>query len=61
MNVVNSYTCLGLTFTVKLSYEEGTDAFVAKGKMAVFHLCKALMRFLNKNTTKQTCFQDFLY
>ena len=44
VNVVNSYTYLGFTFTTKLSYREGTSAFVAKGKKAVFHLCKSLTR-----------------
>ena len=50
MNVVNSYTYLGFTFTTKLSYREGTSTFVGKGKKAVFHLCKALTRL--KDMTK---------
>ena len=54
MNVVNSYTYLGFTFTTKLSYREGTSAFVAKGKKAVFHLCKALTKL--KDMTRQTFF-----
>jgi hypothetical protein len=57
VNVVNSYTYLGFTFTTKLSFKEGTDSFVAKGKKAVFHLCKALMRL--KNMTRQTFFRVF--
>ncbi|MCB4773617.1 MAG: hypothetical protein LGB05_08370, partial [Sulfurovum sp.] len=57
MNVVNSYTYLGFTFTTKLSYREGTSAFVAKGKKAVFHLCKALTRL--KDMTRQTFFKIF--
>ena len=52
MNVFNSYTYLGFTFTTKLSYREGTSAFVAKGKKAVFHFCKALTRL--KDMTRQT-------
>ena len=51
MNMVNSYTYLGFTFTTKLSYRKGTSAFAAKGKKAVFHLCKAL--------TRQTFFKIF--
>ncbi len=57
MNVVNSYTYLGFTFTTKLSYREGTSAFVAKGKKAVFHLCKALTRL--KDMIRQTFFKIF--
>ena len=52
MNVVNSYTYLGFTFTTKLSYREGTFTFVAKGKKAVLHLCKALTRL--KDMIRQT-------
>ena len=57
VNVVNSYTYLGFTFTTKLSYKEGTDVFVAKGKKTVFHLCNALMGL--KNMTRQTFFKIF--
>ena len=57
MNVVNSYTYLGFTFTTKFSYREGTSAFVAKGKKAVFHLRKALTRL--KDMTRQTFFKIF--
>ena len=35
VNVVNSYTYLGFTFTTKLGCEEGTDVLVAMGKKAV--------------------------
>ena len=52
MKVVNSYTYFGFYFTTKLSYREGTYAFVAKGKKAVFHFCKALTRL--KDMTRQT-------
>ena len=52
VNVVNSYRYLGFTFTTNLSFRVGTDAFVGKGKKAVFHLCKALMRL--KDMTRQT-------
>ena len=55
MNVVNSYIYLGFTFTTKLSYREGTSAFVAKGKKAVFHLRKALTR--RKDMTRRTFFK----
>ena len=58
MNVVNIYTYLDFTFTTKLSYREGTSAFVAKGKKAVFHLCNALTRL--KDMTRQTFFLRFL-
>ena len=51
MNVVNSYTHLGFTFTTKLSYREGTSVFVAKGKKAVFHLFKALTRLKDMTDT----------
>ena len=51
MNMANSYTYLGFTFTTKLSYREGTSAFVAKGKKAVFHLRIALTRL--KDMTRQ--------
>ena len=60
MNVVNSYTYLGFTFTTKLSYREGTSAFVAKGKKAVFHLCKAL-HMMAKGYDKTDVFKDFCY
>ena len=46
------YIYMGFTFTTKLSYREGTSAFAAKGKKAVFHLCKALTRL--KDLTRQT-------
>ena len=55
VNVVNSY--LRFTLTTKLSYREGTSAFVAKGKKAVFHLCKSLTRL--KNMTRQAFFKIF--
>ena len=58
MNAVNSYAYLGFTSTTKLSYKEGPDVFVAKGKKAVFQLCEALMRL--KNMTRQTFFKTFL-
>ena len=56
VNVVNSYTYFGFTFTTKLSFGVGTDAFVGEKKKAVFHLCKALMRL--KDMTRQTLFKD---
>ena len=48
---------LDFIFTTKLSYREGTSAFVAKGKKAVFQLCKALTRL--KDMTRQTFFKIF--
>ena len=57
VNVVNSYTYLGFTFTTKLSYTKGNDVFVGKGKKTVFHFYKALMRL--KNMTRQTFFKIF--
>ena len=36
------------------SYREGTSAFVAKGKKAIFHLCKALTRL--KDMSRQAFF-----
>ena len=42
MNVVNSYTYLGFTFTAKLSYKEGTDFFCSKGQEGCFSLVQSL-------------------
>ena len=52
VNVVNSYTYSGYIFTTELSFRVGMDVFVGKGKKAVFHLCKALMRLTDR--TRQT-------
>ena len=43
---------LGFTFVTNLSFRVGTDDYVGKGKKAVFHLCKALVRL--KDMTRQT-------
>ena len=58
VNVVNSYTYLGFTFTVKVSYKEGLVLllllllFCSEDRKAVFHQCKTLMML--KNMTRQT-------
>ena len=57
--VVNSYIYLGFTFTTKLSYTEGTSAFAAKGKKAVFHLCKPLTKL--KDMTRRLFVIVFIY
>ena len=59
LNVVNSYTYVGFTFTTKLSYREGTSTFVGKGKKAVLHLCKASTRL--KDNYDKTFFFFFFF
>ena len=58
LNMVNSYTYVGLTFTAKLSNKEEIALFVVKGKKAIFHLCEALMGL--KNMAKQTFSRIFI-
>jgi hypothetical protein len=57
LEVVNKYCYLGFMFTTTLSQKLGTDHLVAKGKRAVFHLCKSFQKC--KEMTKETFFTIF--
>lgn len=57
IEVVNSYTYLGYTFTTKLSVAQGVNRLVMKGKKAVYD-CARVLRKLNE-MSRQTFFQIF--
>ena len=49
MEVVNKYHYLGFAFTTNLSVKQGTDHLVAKGKKAVFNLCRLQSMYVFPN------------
>ena len=57
VEVVNSYTYLGFTFTTMLSCELGTASFVTKGKKAVHLLSRAYLKC--KEMSQSTFFKIF--
>ena len=57
VEVVNSYTYLGYTFTTKLSVCQGVSLLAAKGKKATYDCVRALRNF--SEMTRQTFFKMF--
>ena len=57
VEVVNSYTYLGFTFTTMLSATLGTNHLVTKGKKAVYNLCRAYQKC--KAMSQNTFFKIF--
>ena len=57
IQVANSYCYLGYTFTTMLSAKLGTSHLAAKGKKAVYILCKAFQKC--KEMTHNTIFTIF--
>ena len=57
IQVANSYCYLGYTFTTMLSAKLGTSHLAAKGKKAVYILCKAFQKC--KEMTQKTFFTIF--
>ena len=57
LEVVNSYTYLGYTFTTKLSLCQGVSPLAAKGKKAAYDCVRVLRKF--SELTRQTFFKMF--
>ena len=57
LEVVNKYCYLGFTFTTMLSFNIGTSHLVAKGKKAVYLLCRAFQNC--KDMSPETFFRIF--